>query len=647
MKNKLLKSLATGCTLSMLILINANGQTWNVTGNTGVITGQNIIGIKDTTGTVPLDIRTRNATRMFITSTGKVGIGSSSPTYKVDVKNASNCDVRIQSSSTGGASLILARSATAGTNCLVNYKTGTNALWNTGCIGNNDFTIQNAVSYNVLTIAASTNNIGIGTTTPAQKIHVAGGNIRCDANFIVDGANTNNGSLSNALVFGVQSTGEGIASKRTAGSNQYGLDFYTNNQNRMSISNGGFVGVETANPGSKFHVSGAESTTHGKSAAIELSNTAAGGGNWYLRAGANGTATSAKGFSIANDNAYLLVIDSVGQVEADATGYGYTTAVTGKTMNSGNYRGFGVRGFGQTGVYGYGANIIANSQALGGWFVASNSGGGTGDAWGIFATASGNVTNKWAVYSDGSSYAVAGTWQSSDARFKKDVHALQNSLYKIMQLKPSSYYFKTDQYNFMNLPSEMQDGFLAQDLEKVFPEMVREINHPLMDDKGNLTEKTFVFKGVNYDKMIPVLVAGLQEEHTNTVMKIQQLEEENTALKSTIEDMQQCLEILCNQNATSFKEQKLIKQEENILYLNQPNPFNQNTIIKYQLSDNISSASIIIRDLSGNLLKSISLKGQGKNQVVINANEFVQGTYTYSLFVNDETIDTKIMVITK
>jgi len=79
----------------------------------------------------------------------------------------------------------------------------------------------------------------------------------------VDADNQNNGTLNNGvdvkgsgLTFGL-SSGEGIASKRTAGGNQYGLDFYTGFAPRMSITsaaNGGNVGIGTTSPLAPLHV---------------------------------------------------------------------------------------------------------------------------------------------------------------------------------------------------------------------------------------------------------------------------------------------------------------------------------------------------------------------------------------------------------
>jgi hypothetical protein len=78
------------------------------------------------------------------------------------------------------------------------------------------------------------------------------GSVRVDA----DAVNTGTVFGSPALVFGPSGSGEGIASKRTAGDNANGLDLYTGYAARLSIRNSGNVGVGTTDPASKLHVNG-------------------------------------------------------------------------------------------------------------------------------------------------------------------------------------------------------------------------------------------------------------------------------------------------------------------------------------------------------------------------------------------------------
>ena len=80
--------------------------------------------------------------------------------------------------------------------------------------------------------------VGIGTlNAPQQYLSVRGG-------MNLDQANLNGGVLNNGntngygLSFG-SGSGEGIASERIAGANQYGLDFYTSFLQRMSLNNSG------------------------------------------------------------------------------------------------------------------------------------------------------------------------------------------------------------------------------------------------------------------------------------------------------------------------------------------------------------------------------------------------------------------------
>jgi len=120
--------------------------------------------------------------------------------------------------------------------------------------------------------------VGIGTSSPEQELSISAG-------MNIDQNNANSGSIaSSALSFGSNS-GEGIASQRTSGGNQYGLDFYTSYNNRMSITNEGNVGIGTTSPSQTLEVNGTTKTndiqiTDGANNGYVLQSDGNGNGSW-------------------------------------------------------------------------------------------------------------------------------------------------------------------------------------------------------------------------------------------------------------------------------------------------------------------------------------------------------------------------------
>jgi hypothetical protein len=83
------------------------------------------------------------------------------------------------------------------------------------------------------------------------------------------------------------------------------------------------------------------------------------------------------------------------------------------------------------------------------------------------------------------------------------------------------------------------------------------------------------------------------------------------------------------------------------LVANAPNPFNSSTVIRYHIPDNAASAKIVITNMKGQVMRTTILNGRGEGQVALNAGTLAQGSYNYSLWIGNEQVDTKQMLIVR
>lgn len=86
----------------------------------------------------------------------------------------------------------------------------------------------------------------------------------------------------------------------------------------------------------------------------------------------------------------------------------------------------------------------------------------------------------------------------SDLRYKKDIHPLESSLGKVLLLRGVTYAWDRKTVNGAGYPGGPQMGLIAQEVEKVFPELVN------TDSKG--------YKALSYDKLVPLLVEAVKEQ---------------------------------------------------------------------------------------------------------------------------------------
>ncbi len=115
-----------------------------------------------------------------------------------------------------------------------------------------------------------------------------------------------------------------------------------------------------------------------------------------------------------------------------------------------------------------------------------------------------------------------GNWQvPSDRNLKKDIQPIGGGLADIMRLKPSLYHYKVQEDGEL-----LQPGFIAQEVEEVFPQLV--------------SQKDGV-RGMDYTGLIPFTVVQEQQQ------KVEELSHENADLKKRLEALEKKLEKLADQ----------------------------------------------------------------------------------------------------
>jgi hypothetical protein len=127
------------------------------------------------------------------------------------------------------------------------------------------------------------------------------------------------------------------------------------------------------------------------------------------------------------------------------------------------------------------------------------------------------VDNTWDLGSSGfrwdDVYASNGTINTSDAREKTDVNDIAYGLNALMQLHPVSFRWKDNPEKGVKL------GLIAQELDKVIPEVVVKPEDPAYDETGKNVNEGSLY-GVYYSDLIPVLIKSIQEQQ-NTIEQLE------------------------------------------------------------------------------------------------------------------------------
>ncbi|MDE6514927.1 MAG: tail fiber domain-containing protein, partial [Bacteroidales bacterium] len=177
---------------------------------------------------------------------------------------------------------------------------------------------------------------------------------------------------------------------------------------------------------------------------------------------------------------------------------------------------------------------------------------------------------------------ASGVAAISDRRYKNNIRNMESGLAEILQLQPVRFDYKQLNYNESPWDSLMRlnkVGFIAQDVAPIVPEAV---NYDPFEDLYLLNQTDF----------IPYMVAGIQElnaiiqEQNETILelksRIEFLEADNAAFATpTFSSVQP------NGNAA-----ETVAAIGNKLWSNVPNPFKQETRIRYALTEDVREAQL-------------------------------------------------------
>ncbi|MFA5574262.1 MAG: tail fiber domain-containing protein [Brumimicrobium sp.] len=351
------------------------------------------------------------------------------------------------------------------------------------------------------------------------------------------------------------------------------LTIRTNNIERFRITNANQVhGMSLGTAASPFYSWSSNSNTGMWSSSGLLRFSVSGAerlriGTSYLRTTFNGTATAPAYSFTTNSNVgmYRAATDALGfstngieRYRVNAAGQFLINTTTPTEPNlfevkvsAGSY--WSTSSYNTT--IGGGAGFFTNSNGSNGYnaleatTAGSNSGiWGWNQASGVGVRGLVTMTSVgWAGYFQGD-VGATGVYISSDERWKKNIRSIETEtsetvLSKIMQIQPKKYEWKADEFPGMGFdPKKVSYGFIAQELEKIFPDLVNSnkvIPNPTREHKSRAeADNVTGYYMVDYIGLIPILTAGIKEQQG----MIDSQNERIKQLEQIVKDLQQKLD---------------------------------------------------------------------------------------------------------
>lgn len=486
---------------------------------------------------------------LVIRKNGYTGIGTSTP--------AANLHVRFPSPVNNINGMLRLEAAQVGTAASIYYENSiTNNSASMGMLANGDFGLHMGCNFGGCATGTEAfrvkpnGNFGIGTANALDRLHVEGSIRMVDGNqaagrVLATDANGTGSWTDMSAVIGnagwslTGNTGTTAGTHFIGTTDGQGLAFRTQNTERMRVSNTGFVGINTATPNRRLHVLESNASTTLAQLLIEQSGT----GDAFLNMGLTGGRHYSMGVDNSDSKFKLGTHATIGT--AVTTGTIFTLQPTGEfglgtvtpdqhmeisgtgnqylrvTSTNGTIAGIELKRAGggsdwqmrdETGLLFFGQSnddlaTVVDVLRLGGGSV-------TPAADNIITL--GQSTLRWTNV-----FATSGVVNTSDARDKTDVQAIGYGLAEVLRLRPVSFTWK-------DMPEEgTKLGLIAQELQRVLPEVVRDWDHEVAED-GTHARVPAERLGVYYSDLIPVLVKAIQEQEA----RIDQLQAELEVLRN-------------------------------------------------------------------------------------------------------------------
>ena len=262
-------------------------------------------GLKGPTGPSRIALFTDTVERLTVSADGNVGIRTTNPGSDLQVGGGvGNHTVEISSQTS------IFKATTSGTGEAALYLADSDRDWRIQKRNNdNNLTIRdNTLGSDVMTFKAGTGNIGIGTTSPAEKFSVAGNIAVQNGNEIMLGGATGDTKIGKLYNVGgvISLDGEGTRNIRL-GSTTNGEVMRVDNTNKK-------IGIGTTNPNQKLDVNGNINVAGGDGSFLTFNNGDANITIQNNNTGGVGRDLSFKTFSAVGGNSEKMRITKNGNV---------------------------------------------------------------------------------------------------------------------------------------------------------------------------------------------------------------------------------------------------------------------------------------------------------------------------------------------